>query len=264
MTAKIATILLALAIAAQADDLHPPRVYSTGFSIVIKLARDLCSDLPTNYAAQLDPQVVALQPQNQPVIAPIAATDDNRAIGQVCLSAGLIDLVNHICHAKAIDRIQPGFFDQYAKNVARQCMGDVFAQAPDIVASRFWAIDVMNDQQSYFNQTISFLTAVTLSHHYLGHYAKYAGSLSTPGNELPPINNLLTAREWEESIRAGAVDALDCNAATAGPRALFQAIDLMPQRPAWVSYIVPQQVDIKKLNQELATYEADFFHGQLK
>lgn len=248
----------------RADELPLPRVYATGFSIVIKLARDLYLDLPTNWSEHLDAQVVALQPQDFPFVAPVAATDENGALRQVCLSAGLIDMVNHICHAKAIDRIRPGYFDRYAKNVARLCAGGVFAQAPDIVVPRYWAVDVMNDQQSYFNQAICFLTAINLSHHYLGHFAKYAGNLAVPGNAVPPINNFLTATEWEDSVRAGAVDALDCDLATAGPRALFEAIDLMPQRPAWVAYIVPQQVNIKKLNTELATYEMDFFHGQLK
>jgi hypothetical protein len=82
---------------------------------------------------------------------------------------------------------------------------------------------------------------------------------------VAPINNFLNTREWEASVRAGAVDSFNCAySSTDGPRALFEAIDRMPQRPAWTAYIVPPQVDIKKLNKELATYERDFFRGHLK
>jgi hypothetical protein len=256
--------MVAFAFSALADDLTPPRVYTTGFSIVIRLAGELYEALPPCYGSQLDAQTVALQPQDLPVVAPISTTEDKHVLRQVCLSAGFIDLVNHICHAKAIDRVQPGYFDTYVKNVSQLYTDDAFAQAPNIVDPRFWTDDVMNDQLSYFNQVIGLLTAINLSHHYLGHYAKYAAHLAGPGDTVTPINNLLTMDEWEVSVKAGAVDTLNCALATDGPRALFEAIDRMPHRPAWAAYIVPRQVDIKKLNKELASYEIDFFHGRLK
>jgi hypothetical protein len=173
-------------------------------------------------------------------------------------------MVNHICHAKAIDRIEPGYFDQYVRNVAQLSAGDPQAPAPNIVNPRFWKDDVMNDQLSYFNQVIGFLTAVNLSHHYLGHYVKYSADLTAPGNILTPINRFLTADEWQRAVRAGAVDALDCALTTDGPRALFEAIDRMPRRPAWAAYVVPQQTDLKKLNKQLVAYETQFFQGRLK
>ena len=46
-------------------------------------------------------------------------------------------------------------------------------------------------------------------------------------------------------------------------KALFAAIDKMPHRPAWTAYLVPQNIDIKRLNKQLAKYEVDFFHGGL-
>ncbi len=60
------------------------------------------------------------------------------------------------------------------------------------------------------------------------------------------------------------MDALTCALATDGPQALFEAIDRMPRRPTWAAYIVPEQVDIKMLNRQLAEYEKEFFRGQLK
>src|ERR1700683_2801757 len=249
---------------ARAEVVSTPRAYPSGFSIVIKLGDELYEALPANYSEQVAAQAIALQPQDSPVVAPIATPEDKRPIRQVCLSAGFIDLVNHICHAKAIDRIEPGFFDRYVKNVAELFAGDETAQAPNIVNPKYWTDDIINDQLSYFNQVIGLVTAINLSHHYLGHYAKYASNLTAPGEKTAPINNFLTTNEWDVSVRAGAVDALNCALATDGPRALFEAIDRMPKRPAWAAYIVPHQVDIKTLNKSLLAYETAFFQGRLK
>jgi hypothetical protein len=264
MMIRIGVILLALAFSAKAELLAQARAYPSGFSVVLKLASELCEALPTCYSGQLNAQPVALQPQQMPVVAPFATTEDARAMRQVCLSSGFIDMVNHICHAKAIDRIEPGFFDKYVKNLAQLCASDASAASPNIVNARYWSDDVMNDQLSYFNQVIGFVTALNLSHHYLGHYAKYASNIAGPGPMAAPINKFLTTDEWEVSVRAGAVDALNCALATDGPRALFDAIDRMPQRPVWAAYIVPQQVDIKVLNKVLVAYETAFFQGRLR
>jgi hypothetical protein len=119
----------------------------------------------------------------------------------------------------------------------------------------------MNDQASYFNQMMGMTMAINLSRHYLGQFNKYAGQMQ-PG-KLVPINNFLTSNEWETGVRAGAVNSLNCALGTEGAKALFDAMGKMHPRPAWTAYIVPQHIDIKRLNKKLAQYEVDFFHGML-
>jgi hypothetical protein len=242
---------------------EPPRAYESSFTIVLNLGKDLSESLPANFSAIIDPQAIALQAEESPVVAPIVTTEDNSIVRQVALSAGFIDLVNHICHARAADNIEPGFFDRYIKNLA-QCSDGEMAQPPSIEDPRFWTDDVRNDQRSYFNQMIGFIVAVNLSHLYLGHYSKYASKMTGPGDKLATINDFLTPAEWEMSVRAAAVDSLNCALATDGSRALFEAIDKMAIRPAWAAYIVPAHVNLKSLDKELACYETEFFRGQLK
>jgi hypothetical protein len=261
MKTRIATIFLATVLSATAGD--PSRVYPSGFSVALDRGGELYEALPAKFGDQLAPQPVALQPQDLPQITPIASTDDKKVLRQVSVSSGFIDLVNHLSHAKAIDRIQPGFFDQYVRNLA-QVAGDNFAvQLPPIVDARFWKDTVIADQQSYFNQMIGMMEAINLSHHYLGHFEKYALKMTGPGNKTIPINDLLMPAEWEASVKFGATDALNCALATDGVRALFDAIDKMPRRPAWAEAIVPKGVDLKKLNKELLQYESDFYRGGL-
>ena len=165
------------------------------------------------------------------------------------MSAGFsIDLINHLCHAKAADHVQPGFFDQYVKNLAAGTAAGA-TQAPNIVDACFWTDNVINDQMSYFNQMIGFITALNFTHHYLGHYTKYSAQMIGAGNKIAAINDLLTPAEWDVSVRAAAVNSLDCALATDGCRALFQAIDKMPTRPAWTAFVIPAKVDIREARQ---------------
>jgi hypothetical protein len=260
---KCGIVLLAVVFSVVCNAKEPVRTYQNGYSIVLRLGGELSESLPAKFGNLIDPQAIALQPQESPVVTPIATTEDNRVVRQVALSAGFIDLVNHICHARAVDNIQPGFFDRYIKNLVQGTGGDVL-QPPTIVDSRYWTDRVINDQMSYFNQMIGFMMAINLAHHYLGHYAKYSAKMIGPGDKLAPINEFLTPAEWDVSVHAAAVDSLNCALATDGSRALFDAIDRMPNRPAWAAYIIPANVDIKKLNQQLAHYEEEFFKGRLK
>lgn len=256
-------LLLAMALPLMADVAAPP-VYQSGFSMTIRLGRELSDALPPELREQLDPQVVTLQMQDSPLVAPLTLTEENHVLRQVSLSAGFIDLINHIAHAKAIDRIQPGYFEQYVRNFAALSTSDAAAQPPSIVDPRYWTENVMNDQIGYFNQMISLVMAINLSHHYLGHCVKYSAKLAGASDKPVPINGLLTPDEWAVSVKAGTLNALNCALSTEGLRALFQAIEQMPHRPEWAAYVIPQDANIEGLNSLLARYEDDFFHGKFK
>jgi hypothetical protein len=264
MKTGIAAAFLAAALSAAGEDAAPQRAYPSGFSVALDRGGDLYEALPAKFGDLLAPQPIALQPQDLPQITPIASKDESKVLRQVSVSAGFIDLVNHLSHAKAIDRIQPGFFDQYVQNLARAAGDDFSVQLPGIVDPRFWKDDVLNDQTSYFNQMVGMMVAINLSHHYLGHFDKYARKMAGPGNKTIPINDFLSPAEWEVSVRAGATDALNCALSTDGVKTLFEAIDKFPRRPAWTEAILPKDTDVKKLNKELSQYETQFFHGGLK
>lgn len=240
------------------------RAYNSDFSVVLDQGGALYDALPQKYGNQLASHPVTLQPQDFPQITPICSAADSKVMKQVSISAGFVSLINHLAHAKAIDHVQPGFFDQYVQNLARLTATDASVPPPDIVDANFWKDDIMNDQSSYFNQMVGYMIAINLSHHYLGHFDKYAAQMTGPGNKLVPINDLLSPAEWEASVRAAAVDSLTCALATDGASTLFQAIDEMPQRPSWTDSILPKTVNVKKLNEKLADYQAAFRRDDLK
>lgn len=264
---KLGILLLVLACSATGSSIGADHTYPSGVTVAMKLGGDLHEALPQKFYDQLDAMPIALQPQDLPLIAPVAVNADHRLQCQVELSAGFIDLVNRLCHAKAIEKIQAGFFDQYVANLARACATDPAAPLPPIVEARFWNNDILNDQASYFNQMMGMMMAINMAHHYLGHYAKYADKLTGPGDKILPINNFLTPAEWDVSVKAGALDALKCALSTDGLCVIFEALSKMPVRPAWADYIAPNYVkvaDFITLNKDLAQYEHDFYHPKVR
>ena len=183
-------------------------------------------------------------------------------MGRVVISAGFIDLINHIAHAKAIDRIQPGYFEGYVLNLGRQTASDAPPDLPGMVDPRYWKDDVMNDQMTYFNQMIGMALAINLAHHYLGHFNQFSSQMLA--GKLVPINTLIAPAAWDAGVKAATLNCLNAALATTGPKALFEAIDKMPRRPAWTQFLVPPNADLKKLSSQLSTYEVAYFRGGLK
>lgn len=254
--------LLLCVLSAAADAPLAARTYPSGVKEAIKAGADLYQTLNPKYQKQIDTQPISVQTMEAPVITPIESSEENKMHNQVSVSAGFIDLINHLAHAKAIDRIQPGYFDRYLANLSRQSVDGGMPQAPNMVDARYWKDDIMNEQISYFNQIMGMLAAINLTHHYLGHFVKYGRVLEA--GKLTPINGLLSPDEWKASVKAGAINAFDCACTSEGIKALLDGLDKMPRRPAWTLYIVPDHTDLKALSKEFKHFEDLYFHGMLK
>jgi hypothetical protein len=230
--------------------------------IVSNLGSDLYLTLDPKFQKGLNPNPVQVENTDAPVITPVALNDGTKVRGKVSISAGYINLLNHLAHAKAIDHIQPGFYQQYTLNLGRESGGGVLPDPPDMLDNRYWTDDVMNDQASYFNQMLGMTLALNLSHHYLGLFDQYSGEMLA--GKLVPINNFISPGSWEAGVKAATLNCLNCAVALDGAKALFDAIDRMPRRPAWTAFVAPPAADLKKVNKQLKTYEDQYFHGQLK
>jgi hypothetical protein len=253
-TLHAVTMFLALMMAAatgRALDGNDP--YSKNCAQALKLGNDLKEDLPNKFQSDLAARPMLLLAQTTPFAVPAAAQTGR----QIVFSRGMIDLLNHLCHAKAADKAEPGFFDRYLQEVAA-------GKTPEITDSKFWTSEVLNHQASYFNQMAGMICALNYSHQYLGHCTKYANVICSPQGDVTSINNFLTQREWKESLRAAALNSLQCALSTEGIQVLFDAINRMPQRPDWTGFIMPQGIDVRSTNQQLSRWEEDFFHGKFQ
>jgi hypothetical protein len=239
--------------------------YKTGYNAIRMLGLDLWKALKPKFRKQIWPEPIFLETDVTPFVRPVEVkyAGDPTPMRAVFVSAGFIDLVNNIAHAKAIDRIRKGYFKKYVLSLAQESGKMELKELPDLSDKRFWTDDVLNEQLSNFNQIVGVVVGTKLAHHYLGQFLKYKDKLklNQPGRQVP-MNNLLTPQEWDAAFRCGVIDALNCGLSVEGIEALYDAIDEMPKRPPWTVNFLPDNVKVKALKKKLKKMERDFFSGK--
>jgi hypothetical protein len=232
--------------------------YDTGFTTLQRIAGDLHRALVVEKRAELLSTAVLLENPGTPYLQLQKMSGTNAQA--VFVSQALIDVLNYVSHAKAVDQVDSGFFEKAVEGLARQNARELRG-LPQPTHTNAWAFNTMNWQMSHFNQMAAGLTAVQMAHHYLGHYKKYASQLGE-GKTAEALYSVLTPREWREAVLAGSRHALDCGLAPEGLVVLYDAITRMPKRPSWALHIIPPGAEISILRLELNRVEATFFDSR--
>jgi hypothetical protein len=249
--------LLAAVFAIPASAAESSNCYETGFATLQRLGGDLHRALPVERCHGLSSSVVHLESIKGPHLQLGEKPGSSNNSQVVFVSRELIEVLNYVSHAKAIDHVDSGYFDKAVHSLARQPRFDLSALQQPTNANA-WAFNTMNWQMSHFNQMAAGLTAIQMAHHYLGHYKKYAPQLGDDKNPAP-LYSVLTAKEWREAVLAGSRHALDCGLAPEGLIVLYDAISRMSPRPSWALYVMPASAEISILRLELNRVEATFF-----
>jgi len=244
---------------AQAVTNTPAHTYPCGMDVALKIGHDLVATLDPKFRNLLSPEAISVEQSAVPIVTSVEA-NRHGYLRQISVSTGFVNLLNHIAHAKAIDHIQPGYFNHYVAALARQHARETPIQPADLDNPIYWTDPVMQEQVNFFNQMVSITLALNLSHLYLDHYDKYAVKM-TEGRSSP-VNYFIGSDEWQASVKYATLNSLDCALPTEGAEALFDCIDRLPRHPTWADYILPQTVNIKKLNKQLADYEHDYYFGR--
>src|SRR5688572_10633627 len=142
--------------------------YDTGFSTLQRIAGDLHRALAVEKRAELLGTAVLLETPTTPYLQLRSTNSTN---SQVFVSQGLIDVLNYVSHAKAVDQVDSGFYEKAVEGLAHH-RGTGLRGLPQPTHTNAWAFNTMNWQMSHFNQMAAGLTAVQMAHHYLGHYKK--------------------------------------------------------------------------------------------
>jgi len=233
------------------------------WNYAVKVGRELYNSLDTKYRAAIPANGVNLETDMTPFVRleQIKGPDIPNPINSVFLSVGFFDLVNYVAHAKAIDKVKKGYFEKYILSLAQESGEKELREPPDLANSRYWQDDTMNEQLSNLNQIVAEVLAINFAHYYLGHYQKYAAQLADPQGKPVPISRLLTEKEWDEAIKYGVWNALNCGYGIDGVKALFDSIEKMPKRPSWTAYFLPETVKVSRLKKDMERIERDFFAG---
>jgi hypothetical protein len=255
---RLLTALLVALAALPTSAAESSNRYDTGFVTLQRIAGDLHRALAVEKRGELVTAPVLVENPETPYLQ-LQRTGSNDS-PVVFVSQALIDVLNYVSHAKAVDQVDSGFFGKAVEGLARQ-RGTGLRGLPQPTHTEAWAFNTMNWQMSHFNQMAAGLTAVQMAHHYLGHYKKYASQLGD-GKNAAPLYSVLTPREWREAVLAGSRHALDCGLAPEGLIVFYDAITRMPERPSWAVHVLPPGAEISILRLELNRVEATFFDAR--
>jgi hypothetical protein len=222
--------------------------YKTGYSSMMKLGKDLREGLQADDREKIAGQPISIETNAIPFARLLYFDEKPRPVRGVWISAGFIDLVNNVAHAEAIDRVERKYFEHYAEMLEHQ---KALPPLPEGKKTRYWAEDVLNEQQSNFNSIVGFVVGVKLANHYLGQYDKYKAKLEENG----AINNLLTEEEWTAAWRAGLHNALRAGCMIEGVVPFFAALDSMKRRPTWAADFLPDRVRFSAIRPEMQSMQ---------
>ena len=238
--------------------------YKVGFSAMMKLGGDLYRGLDKKYRDQINIQPLSLETDMTPTLRPGEEVYEGepKPMRAVWISAGFVDLVNRVAHAKAIDQIEKGYFASYIQSLAAESGEKELKPLPNDTNPKYWTEDMLNEQLSNFNSIVGVAVGIKMAHLYLGHYSKYAKQLTDEKGRPVPINNFLTDKEWADAFRLGVKTALDAGCTIEGVIPFFECFDKMKARPGWAAYFVPAKADFAKMKKEMKDIQARFFAGK--
>jgi hypothetical protein len=235
--------------------------YKTDYAVIKEVGDDLYNSLKPTFRAQLSQHPLWIKEDPRPYVRPFRFQNQNGPGRIVYVSDSFLRLANSIAHAKAIDRIEPGFFQKFTASLSREAAEQLVPDLPQFTEARYWTDDVMNEQMGYFNQIIGATTAIAMAHHYLGHFDKYESQLHDSAINPATMANTCTLGEWQRAMKLGAANALDCGMAFDGLKAVLDCIDQMEKRPGWSLYILPHtaKLNVAKIKEDLTGVENLFF-----
>jgi hypothetical protein len=252
-------IYASLAAFGQGADGH---TYKTGYSSIMKLGKDIHHALKPEYREMISPQPISIDTDVAPTIWLLFLPEEPKPERGVWISAGFIDLVNNVAHAKAIDAKERGYFKRYTDLLAQESGRNMLSPLPNDSDPKYWTDKMLNEQQSNFNSIVGVMVGIKLAHHYLGQYDKYKGKLDGTSANPGAINLFLTEQEWEQALRLGLRNALDAGCLIEGVVPFFEAIDKMKVRPPWAIYFLPENVKFSKVKREMERIQQRFLRGE--
>ncbi|MCF7669503.1 MAG: hypothetical protein K9N48_06995 [Verrucomicrobia bacterium] len=233
--------------------------YKTGYSAIRTIGRELYTHLDAEYQKLVNVEPLFLEIDMTPFIRLAEYPEEPKPLPVVFISVGFVDLVNNVAHAKAIDKINEGYFENYIISLSQEKGVMELKPLPGIDNKEYWSLNMLNEQLSNFNQIVGCLVGIKMAHHYLGHYDKYENQLNGDKDKPKSINEFITEDEFEDAVDKGVNNAFNCGYGVDGMIALLECIDEMPQRPDWTTFFLPRNADVDDLIDQLRDIEEEFF-----
>jgi hypothetical protein len=233
--------------------------YTTGWATVTGIADDIQKALKPAIREKTAVPPLALERSAAPSVK--IAEASGKVPRVISLSEGMVDVINCLAHAKAIDTKEKNYYSRYIQTLSVKSAEPAPVPPPDRTKDLYWSDDVMNEQISNFNSVAGILVSINLAHEYLGQNEKY-GKIAGSNGQPQPLNKVLTPVEFEKAFAEGVRNALEVGITTEGLSFLLDAVDKMKVRPDWAIYFLPDSADCSKLKKTMKRVQSDFFAGK--
>lgn len=244
---------------AEAEDVAPVREHQTDFSTVSELGADIQRMMKSEHRPLFAKQPVFEDSDVRPLIRPVTRVENGAVQRGVSVSPAMIDLVNNVAHATAINSVRPGYLASYLELLSRNPAQP--PELPDRNNEAFWTTPVLTEQLSHFHQISGFLVALNLAHHHQGYYDDHASKLTRADGSPAPIAAVMSKRHWVKSQRSAVQNCLESGIGMSGMVAFLEAVDGLSGRPEWMDFLVHPDVKLGKLKHELKVLDGKFFSG---
>ena len=249
------TFLLQPFLQAQAYDASD---YKSGFTTIQTLGHDIYHGLEPAEKAIIHAQPISLDTSRKPFIRLLYMKDGSETVRGVWVSQGMIDLVNQLAHAKAIDKNRRGYFKSYLKLL--EGSGQSIPPLPDRENPAYWTETLLNEQLSNFNSIIGILVGINLAQHYLGLPEKYENELKAEETDDIPLNKRITPAEWQQSYRRGLNNAMLASCMTEGYLPICEGLSQMKHRPSWANYFYPEGTRFEAMRKDMVKLQRKFLN----
>lgn len=225
--------------------------YDLGQLTVAEMSRDLHAGLEAPLKSRFDPLWLAFEGGTQPSIQFAGPAG-------VKLSSGFVEAIQRLAHALAINRVERGYFQRYLKLMDRSG-SEMPGALPNADRPDFWGAEVVNARITAANAMLAVAASMHLCEISLGYLDKYKSRVALTNSEtLPSVTAFLAPDEWQQVLEQGVRVALHAGWAFDVVEPLFEAVDKMKNRPAWISAIVPSTVKFSRVKRRLQEIQDEF------
>jgi hypothetical protein len=235
------------------------RAYSTGWESIAGIGEDIQTALKAMRDKSAVPRLAL---EHSPAASVKVAEADGKTPRVISVSDGMVDVINCMAHAKAIDTKERNYYTRYVQTLSVKSGEPTHTPIPDRKNDLYWCDDVMNEQISNFNSVAGILVSINFASEYLGQNEKYQKLIAASKGRARALNNVLTPDEYEKAFTEGVRNALQVGITVEGLCYLLDGVGKMKVRPDWAIYFLPDSADCSKLKKTMKRVQADFFSGK--